>query len=172
MAHVHAADAAPLLRIECRTCGAWFCLCSRCYGGQRYCCERCRETARARQTDRARRRYAQSEKGRANQKERQRRYRRHHPRRVQGNTSFFAKSSSPEKSVTDRSTAVPARLYTGGHESTLHEPSRRGAKYPKPARWSPSTRFWCHRCQRCGTRGRVLLLVPQHAVSPSFRRLR
>lgn len=72
---------ATLLReVTCR-CGVVFWLCSACDRGHRYCSDDCRRTARQRSLRRARRKYAHSERGRRNGRERQRRFRQRHPGR-------------------------------------------------------------------------------------------
>lgn len=54
----------PLLEIECRLCGIRFCVCRRCWRGQRYCSETCRNAARREQHREAQRRYRRTGKGR------------------------------------------------------------------------------------------------------------
>jgi hypothetical protein len=164
--HRHGSETTRLLGIECRGCGAWFGVCGGCYRGQRHCSDGCREKARTEQKARARRRYAQSAKGRANQAQRQRRYRRHPLDRRRAGSAFLEKASSPEKSVTDRSTAALPRLYTQGHAASEHRTTR-----DNTAAQRPYTLVLVPCCQRCGKRGRVVCWVPTHAVSPSTRRL-
>ena len=53
----------PLLEIECRWCGKCFCICRRCWRGQCYCSEKCRDAARREAHREAQRRYRKTEKG-------------------------------------------------------------------------------------------------------------
>ena len=50
--------------IECRRCGTRFCICRRCWRGQRYCGMTCRDTAKQQQHREAQQRYRRTEKGR------------------------------------------------------------------------------------------------------------
>ena len=68
--------AVQLREVACRWCGQIFFVCQRCDFGRRYCGEPCRRKARKRDVRRARRKYAGSPKGRLNNRDRQRRFRR------------------------------------------------------------------------------------------------
>ena len=59
----------------CQGCQRWFCLCSACDRGQRYCSEECSGRARHRSLRAAGAKYQRSANGRARHAERQRRYR-------------------------------------------------------------------------------------------------
>jgi len=65
----------PLLEVSCRCCGRLFCVCRCCWRGQRYCCDRCRESARQKAHRESQRRYRQTEKGRKNHREAEKRRR-------------------------------------------------------------------------------------------------
>ena len=57
-------DSAVLLReIQCRWCGAIFCVCQSCWRGQTYCCDACRGAAKRKAHREAQKRYRQTEKG-------------------------------------------------------------------------------------------------------------
>ena len=71
---------AVLLReVICPECDVAFWLSCACDRGHRYCSRDCRRVARRRAQHRARRKYARSERGRRNNRERQRRFRQRHP---------------------------------------------------------------------------------------------
>ena len=65
----------PLLEIPCRWCGGLFCICRRCWRGHRYCCERCRQEAKQTAHRESQRRYRQTEKGRKNHRQAEKRRR-------------------------------------------------------------------------------------------------
>ena len=52
-----------LLQIECRWCGTVFCICRRCWRGQRYCRAECRIAAKRKAHREVQRRYRRTEKG-------------------------------------------------------------------------------------------------------------
>lgn len=76
-------------RVVCGECGAKFVVCRSCERGQRYCPGACAKQARARQLKIARRRHQQSQEGRADHRDRNRRHRskRHGSARVMDTTS-------------------------------------------------------------------------------------
>jgi len=67
--------AEKLRPVRCKRCDRLFYLCRSCDRGQRYCSESCREASRQSILERARRKYARSERGKQNNRERQRRFR-------------------------------------------------------------------------------------------------
>ena len=66
-----------LRKVTCR-CSVVFYLCSACDRGHRYCSRACRQAARRSSLRRAQRKYARSERGRQNNRERARRFRKRH----------------------------------------------------------------------------------------------
>ena len=90
--------AVQLREVECRWCGQIFFVCQRCDFGRWYCGEPCGRKARERYVRCARRDYAGSQKGRRNNRERQRRLRRR--LRTAGNIE------EKQNSVTDQSSQV------------------------------------------------------------------
>lgn len=104
-----------LREIVCRECSQVFFVCQRCDYGRRYCGEPCRSEVRERIEHRARRDYALSKKGRLNNRERQRRFRRLH--RTSGN-----KSQGKQNSVTDQSSQVGLPGVSCSHGETPAEP--------------------------------------------------
>lgn len=97
----------PLHQRLCR-CGVTFYICRSCDRGQRFCSERCRQKARHEQRREANRRHQQSEEGRLDHRDRQRRYRqrRHGEKRVtdQGSRDRDGSDTIPEQ----ESVAAPA----------------------------------------------------------------
>lgn len=61
--------------VHCKRCDRLFYLCRFCDRGQRYCSDPCREASRRESLQRARQTYAKSQKGKQNNRERQRRWR-------------------------------------------------------------------------------------------------
>lgn len=61
--------------VHCKRCGRLFYLCRFCDRGQCYCSDPCRRASRREILQRARQAYAQSKKGKENNRERQRRWR-------------------------------------------------------------------------------------------------
>jgi len=52
-----------LIKIECRWCHLFFCICRRCFRGQAYCSDECRIAGKRRAHRESQRRYRQSPKG-------------------------------------------------------------------------------------------------------------
>lgn len=69
-----------LILIQCRWCALEFCLCRRCWRGQVYCCDQCRQAAKLLNHCKAQQKYRQSDKGKKahRQAENRRRYRKKH----------------------------------------------------------------------------------------------
>ena len=67
--------AEKLRPVRCKRCNRLFHLCRSCDRGQSYCSDACREGSRQERVERARRKYARSEKGKQNNRDRQRRFR-------------------------------------------------------------------------------------------------
>ena len=75
MTHITQSFLVPLLEITCRWCARRFCICRRCWRGHRYCSEQCREAAKLESHRESQRRYRQTEKGRKNHREGEKRRR-------------------------------------------------------------------------------------------------
>ena len=63
------------IKIQCAHCGNHFYVCEVCWRGQKYCCVECRCQARVIKMRKYRKKYSQSEKGKAKNRERQRLFR-------------------------------------------------------------------------------------------------
>ncbi len=134
---------AVLLReVICPECEVVFWLCCACDRGHRYCSTDCRRVARRRAQHRARHKYARSERGRRNNRERQRRFRQRHPGYRQEisrkrNGSLF---SRPAKCV------VLMACRTLPHPSPVS--SRPDPANPRPVR-TPRERSTCRCSSPC-----------------------
>lgn len=139
-----------LREIVCMWCGEVFWLCSACDRGQRYCSEECRRARRAERLRAYRKKYARSESGRKNNRQRQRRFRLHqrpssHPGPTRKKTVTDHSSHEPENAfcwLHDR-----AQTTTGGTTTTKRVPPSIG-KHSKRAR--------IRRCSSCGRMGIVV----------------
>jgi hypothetical protein len=168
------------VEVICAWCGRERLICQSCWRGQRYCCETCQAAAREVQVDQAKRDYAASEKGRANQQKRQRRYRL--------KLAEIKRTKKDEKSVTDQPTRGVATVRIIDSEpdhdaSSRREPPRRSKKKTKdiPHAGEPKRRPAGHGeilrfkaapagavCAECGARIHRLLVGP----IPSFLSVR
>lgn len=109
------------VEVTCAWCGRTWLICRSCWRGQRYCCDACQAAAREVQVDQARRAYAATAKGRANQQKRQRRYR-----------LKLAEVKRSQESVTDQPTrgvVTECILDTKAHDASRRRaPPRRSKK--------------------------------------------
>jgi hypothetical protein len=116
------------VEVICAWCGRKRLICQSCWRGQCYCCDACQAAAREVQVDKAKRDYAASEKGRANQQKRQRRYRL--------KLAEIKRTKKDQESVTDQPTRGVTAERILGVEDTDAAPStrapRRRAKKKRP----------------------------------------
>ncbi len=145
-----------LRELTCRwkNCQKIFWLCGNCYCGQTYCSDQCRIKARQQSVKSAQLKYAMSQKGLINNKQRQRRFRLGH----------YKKSIISSKIVTDQSSqiAVNVLFYTSTLENIVpcHDEND-DTKF--------STKCLCfhrlkqpeklpiiRRCHTCGRKGQVV----------------
>jgi hypothetical protein len=155
-----------LREVECHwpECLRVFLLCRRHDRGQRYCSRLCRMRAGRRRTQKARQRYARSDKGKRNNRERQRRFR-----------ARWRSAPKPgrAKSVTDHSsqTVEEEASWTGAATKSPPEPDRRpeslcvrlgvadaALERRPPSAWLPR-QYVPGRCSICGRPGVVVRRV-------------
>jgi len=164
---------AVLLReVTCR-CGVVFYLCSACDRGHRYCSDDCRQAAREWSRRRARRKYACSERGRQNNRDRQRRFRQRH-RKQQRISQKRNGSLFPSRTRCDVLAVCLKRSRPPQH-SVAGSPDPGSSGHPwkfreRPARKAPprhgsatgfptamrAARLSGPRCHLCGRVGRVV----------------
>jgi len=133
---------ARLLReVTCQGCGLVFWLCCACDRGQRYCSTRCREQARRESLRRDRIKYARSERGRLNNRLRQRRYRLRHGSRRRNGPKKRNGSPFPAGGDCDRLTLWPvdrgsrdSPLSTAPNDPNIGSPSGDAPQAPPVAK--------------------------------------
>jgi hypothetical protein len=114
------------VEVTCAWCGRERLICRSCWRGQRYCCDACQAAAREVQVEKANRDYADSEKGRANQQKRQRRYRL--------KLAEAKRAQAAEKSVTDQATREVVAERILDVEPNHDAPSRRRRATPRQSK--------------------------------------
>lgn len=123
--------AVQLRRVECRGCSQVFFVCQRCDFGRWYCSEPCRHRARERSRRRARRKYASTDEGRLNNRNRQRRFRQRH--RTAWNTT------EKPNSVTDQSSQVGLPGVRCSQDENLGAAPSPGKRPPVASSTQPAT---------------------------------
>lgn len=145
-----------LREVTCRRCGSVFYLCRSCDSGYWYCSDECAVLAREASVRQARKEYARSDKGRANNLLRQRRFRRRNRLKSQG----F------EKTVTDHSSQGGDSGVPCSHDEHIAPPSPhlRLCLYRAPSIAARSRKVAC--CHLCGRPG---VVVRRAATRGRFR---
>ena len=126
-----------------RQCQTQFFICSRCDRGQRYCSLLCRHQARRQQRRCANRRHQQSAEGRADHRDRQRRYR--------------ERKRTPVTDQSSISIATPASFECGRAQTTV-APRSQAARLP---RWPQKQASLWPRCRICGRMSRFVDPFPR-----------
>lgn len=135
-----------LREVTCRRCGCIFFLCSSCDCGYWYCSEECTLLARTASVRRARRKYAHSDRGRANNLLRQRRFRRRNR----------LKTKTYTKTVTDHSSQDDDSGVSCAHDKPITKPRL----HPRQGYFQGSNEV-SHRkngaiCNLCGRPGKII----------------
>ncbi len=89
-------DKIPLCEIQCKHCHLQFYICQSCFHGQCYCCITCRTTAQNQAHCKAQQKYRQTDQGRENHRQGERRRR-------------ALQNKNNVKTVDDRGTTMPCR---------------------------------------------------------------
>ncbi len=110
--------ATRLRPVRCKRCDRCFNLCRSCDRGQRYCSDDCRYHGHQKILQKARRKYANSEKGKQNNRERQRRWRKR----------MLLKLNCLEKKVTDPSSQQSDVVVCLSHENKRFDESGRAVQ--------------------------------------------
>jgi hypothetical protein len=132
-----------LILIQCRQCGAYFCICRKCWKGQAYCGDTCKQLGYAQRRKEAQRRYRKTENGKGKHREAEQRRR---LRLQPDNRKTDDETEGKKQNQRDSNPAFHA-LHNG---ATIRHTTRPGKERTKKGR-----------CHFCGVKGVIVKRISQ-----------